>query len=177
MEEKIYLCPVCGAQKGSAAEECATCGFEPRLFAEGTPAEVLEGEQQRLARTRIRWETQKSEREALLRRRPLAYLVTEHLVVYPIAEGVNTFGSQKADNVQRIILSGMSLRPVHFKIETVEGERRVRFLVSETCSDEPTVFVNGDAVTDGTILRDGDTIVVRQPEGAAQAKITFRIDI
>ena len=113
--------------------------------------------------------------------KPIAFLISEQQVVYCLYEGKNTFGSAKinsnCDQHQKIILPGLSVRPVHFSILITTIENRKRCIINEVGGDVSTLCVNSttNAVVNDTQLSDGDEITVSINQ--KDSKIKFRINI
>lgn len=121
------------------------------------------------------------EQELKRGKKPVAFLISEQKTVYCLYEGQNTFGSAKTNSDceqhQKIILPGVSLRPVHFSITVTSEENRKHCAINESVAESTTLFVNStaNAVAVDTLLNDGDEIIISVNQ--RECKIKFRINI
>ena len=119
--------------------------------------------------------------QELKRGKPIAFLISEQKAVYCLYDGQNTFGSAKTNSDceqhQKIILPGVSLRPVHFSIIITSEENRKHCAINESVAESTTLFVNSttNAVAADTLLNDGDEIIISVNQ--KECKIKFRINI
>ncbi len=201
---KQIECPICH-EVHDENEACPCCSFEfHQIF---TPSNHFqEIEQKRISSHTTWWEKlleQKIDRseydekvnelnsanariaelEQELRRgkKPIAFLISEQKTVYCLYDGQNTFGSAKmnsdCDQHQKLILPGVSLRPVHFTITITSEENRKHYAINEIVTETTTLFVNSstNAVAANTLLNDGDEIIISINQ--KEYKIKFRINI
>ena len=201
---KQIECPICH-EMHDENEACPRCSFEfHQIF---TPANHFqEIEQKRISSHTKWWEMlfeQKIDRseydekvkelnvanarivelEQELKRgkKPVAFLISEQKTVYCLYDGQNTFGSAKTcsdcEQHQKIILPGVSLRPVHFSITITSEENRKHCVINESVAESTTLFVNSitNAVAADTLLNDGDEIIISVHQKGC--KIKFRINI
>lgn len=121
------------------------------------------------------------EQELKRGKKPIAFLISEQKAVYCLYDGQNTFGSAKTnsncDQHQKIILPGLSVRPVHFSILITTIENRKRCIINEVGGEVSTLYINSttNAVVNDTQLIDGDEITVSINQ--KDSKIKFRINI
>lgn len=121
------------------------------------------------------------EQELKRGKKPIAFLISEQKTVYCLYDGQNTFGSAKmnsdCEQHQKIILPGVSLRPVHFSITITSEENRKHCAISESVEESTTLYVNSttNAVAADTLLNDGDEIIISVNQ--KECKIKFRINI
>lgn len=201
---KQIECPICH-EMHDENEACPCCSFEfHQIF---TPSNHFqEIEQKRISSHTKWWEMlleQKIDRseydekvkelnvanarivelEQELKRgkKPVAFLISEQKTVYCLYDGQNTFGSAKTcsdcEQHQKIILPGVSLRPVHFSIIITSEENRKHCAINENVAESATLFVNSttNAVGKDTLLSDGDEIIISVNQ--KECKIKFRINI
>lgn len=201
---KQIECPICH-EMHDENEACPRCSFEfHQIF---TPSNHFqEIEQKRISSHTKWWEMlfeQKIDRseydekvkelnvanarivelEQELKRgkKPVAFLISEQKTVYCLYDGQNTFGSAKTcsdcEQHQKIILPGVSLRPVHFSITITSEENRKHCVINESVAESTTLFVNSitNAVAADTLLNDGDEIIISVHQKGC--KIKFRINI
>ena len=201
---KQIECPICH-EMNDENEACPRCSFEfHQIF---TPSNHFqEIEQKRISSHTKWWEMlfeQKIDRseydekvkelnvanarivelEQELKRgkKPVAFLISEQKTVYCLYDGQNTFGSAKTcsdcEQHQKIILPGVSLRPVHFSITITSEENRKHCVINESVAESTTLFVNSitNAVAADTLLNDGDEIIISVHQKGC--KIKFRINI
>lgn len=201
---KQIECPICN-EMHDENEACPRCSFEIHLFLTPSPHfEAIENErkethekwwkelneqkvdrpkyeeiQQELntAKSRISVLEQELERGT----KPVAFLISEQQVVYCLYEGFNSFGSAKVNpncNLhQKVILPGVSIRPVHFSISITFVENRKKCIVNEVGGESTTLFINSttNAVVNDTPLSDGDEIIISINQ--KECKIKFRVNI
>ena len=121
------------------------------------------------------------EQELKRGKKPVAFLISEQKAVYCLYDGQNTFGSAKmnsdCEQHQKIILPGVSLRPVHFSIIITSEENRKHCAISESVEESTTLYVNSttNAVAADTLLNDGDEIIISVNQ--KECKIKFRINL
>ena len=201
---KQIECPICH-EMHDENEACPRCSFEfHQIF---TPSNHFqEIEQKRISSHTKWWEMlleQKIDRseydekvkelnvanarivelEQELKRgkKPVAFLISEQKTVYCLYDGQNTFGSAKTcsdcEQHQKIILPGVSLRPVHFSITITSEENRKHCVINEIGAASTTLFVNSttNAVAMDVLLNDGDEIIISTNQ--KEYKIKFRINI
>lgn len=201
---KQIECPICH-EMHDENEACPCCSFEfHQIF---TPSNHFqEIEQKRISSHTKWWEMlleQKIDRseydekvkelnvanarivelEQELKRgkKPVAFLISEQKTVYCLYDGQNTFGSAKTcsdcEQHQKIILPGVSLRPVHFSIIITSEENRKHCAINENTAESATLSVNSttNAVGKDTLLSDGDEIIISVNQ--KECKIKFRINI
>lgn len=201
---KQIECPICN-EMHDENEACPRCSFELHQFFTLSPHfEAIENERKKMHEKwwkelneqkvdRIKYEEKEqelnaansriSELEQELKRckKPAAFLISEQQVVYCLYEGDNTFGSAKinsnCDQHQKIILPGMSIRPVHFSISITTIENRKKCLINEVGCESTTLFINSstNAVDTDTLLNDGDELIISI--GKDDCRIKFRINI
>ena len=201
---KQIECPICNEMHDEDAI-CPRCSFEIHQFFTPSPHfEAIENErkethekwwrelnEQKVDRTQYEEIEQElnaansriSELEQELEKgkKPIAFLISEQQVVYCLYEGKNTFGSAKinsnCDQHQKIILPGLSVRPVHFSILITTIENRKRCIINEVGGEVSTLYINSttNTVVNDTQLSDGDEITVSINH--KDSKIKFRINI
>lgn len=121
------------------------------------------------------------EQELKRGKKPVAFLISEQKTVYCLYDGQNTFGSAKTntdcEQHQKIILPGISIRPVHFSITITSEENRKHCAINEYRVESTTIFVNSTTNPVGmdTLLNDGDEIIISMNK--KEGKIKYRINI
>ena len=201
---KQIECPICH-EMHDENEACPRCSFEfHQIF---TPSNHFQEMEQKRIATHTKWwddllaqkvdrtefnekerelETAKAriaelEEERSKGKKPVAFLITEQKVVYCLYDGENTFGSAKTntdcERHQKIILPGISIRPVHFSITVTSEDNRKRCAINELMAESTTLFVNNTthAVGVDSLLNDGDDIILSINQ--VECKIKFRINI
>lgn len=201
---KQIECPICN-EMHDENEACPRCSFEIHQILT-ISQHFQEIEQKRIA-THTKWWNEQNkqkvdrilfeqkeqelnnanarvvelEQELEKGKKPIAFLISEQQVVYCLYEGKNTFGSAKinsnCDQHQKIILPGLSVRPVHFSILITTIENRKRYIINEVGGEVSTLYINSitNAVVNDTQLSDGDEITVSINQ--QDSKIKFRINI
>lgn len=120
------------------------------------------------------------------RKKPAAFLVTEHKTVYCLYEGVNTFGSAKTnpscEQHQKIIIPGVMVLPIYFSIDVQaidvqDLDKGYHCTICELSTEASTLYINTttNPVGKGLPIMDGDEIVVAI--SGSDCKIKFRTNI
>ncbi len=173
-------CPICQTAH-DVNETCPECGFEVHVLLNPDNAALQAYEEQRIEQARTMWNKRVERLATLSAKKPQAFLVTEQLTAYCIYEGTNSYGSAKVNREneqhQKVIAGSCLFRPVHFTIVATPAEKRFLFTISETGSEESTVFVNNVNVpaVGETPLHDNDDILIKQQDGTVRIK--FRINL
>ncbi len=201
---KQIECPICN-EMHDENEACPHCSFElHQIF---TPSQQFQEIELKRIATHTKWwkelneqmvdrsmyeekeqeldvansRISELEQELGKGKKPVAFLISEQQVVYCLYDGQNTLGSAKmnpdSEQHQKIILPGVSIRPVHFSIFITTIENRKSCIINEVGGEATTLFINSttNVVTNDTQLSDGDEIIVSINQ--KDCKIKFRINI
>lgn len=197
----ILICPVCGNQYDPGMS-CPKCSFESHYaLSEDMSGKFNNLENERIVNHKKWWDLQqnrvdklnanivslntelltlKEENKRLAKeiKKPLAFLITENMVVYCIYEGTNSYGSSKVaeEGYQKIIIPGVRLEMKHFMIEAKRGERKYEFLISEVETEKNTLFLNSETIPilEPTVINDNDIIILVNNN---KSNIRFRLNL
>lgn len=197
-------CPICHEMHDENVM-CPCCSFEiHQLFLQ--PGKFQEIERKRISEHRGWWDQLKAntidrvkydekvnelkiavsriaelENKILERKKPAAFLITNQKVVYCVYEGLNTFGSSKrnpdCECHQKIILPGIKVRPVHFSINVIQGEKHFSYVINEVGAEPTSLYLNSTTCAVGvdTFLNDDDEILFVVDKN--ESNIKFRINL
>ena len=175
-------CPICETEIEEGMK-CPKCSFESH-YSFSVSNLFVKNEQERINKHIEWWKALEQEIETLKQKvgkKPTAFMITEQKTVYCLFEGLNTFGSTKTNSDceqhQKLILPGVTIRPVYFSIIITSDEHRKKCVINELEAESTTLFVNSttNPVISDTVLSDGDEIIISI--GKDECRIKFRINI